>query len=57
MLASSALLKDFRQEQGSVYVLMVDCICPGKGQYKILSRTFAYGDSGLDLYFNCELVP
>jgi len=34
-----------------------DCICPGKEQYKILSRTFAYSDSGLDIYFNCELVP
>ncbi len=34
-----------------------DCICPGKGKYKILSRTFGYHSSGLTVYFLCELVP
>ena len=34
-----------------------DCICPGKGTYKILKRTFAYGDSGLTVYFECQAVP
>jgi hypothetical protein len=33
------------------------CICPGKGKYKILSRTFAYSSSGLDVYFDCAPVP
>jgi hypothetical protein len=33
-----------------------DCICPGEGQYKILSRTFNYSDSGLEIIFNCEPV-
>jgi hypothetical protein len=34
-----------------------DCVCPGKGQYEILSRTFAYADSGLTIYFNCKPTP
>jgi hypothetical protein len=34
-----------------------DYICPGKGQYKILTRTFNYAEAGLTVYFLCEAVP
>jgi hypothetical protein len=34
-----------------------DCVCPGKGDYRILNRTFSYDSSGLTIYFDCEPVP
>jgi hypothetical protein len=31
-----------------------DSVCPGKGQFKIVNRTFAYSPSGLTIYYLCE---
>ena len=43
----------FADMRGIPIPMIGDCICPGKGKFKVLSRTFSY-DSGLTVYYACE---
>jgi hypothetical protein len=37
-----------------IHVPMIgDSVCPGKGKFKVVSRTFSY-ESGLTMYYLCE---
>jgi len=44
----------FEDARGIPIPTIGDCINPGKGEYKILSRTFSFDDPNFTIYFNCE---
>jgi len=43
----------FEDMRGIPIPLIGDSVCPGKGKFKVISRTFSY-DKGLTMYYLCE---
>jgi len=54
---TEAMQQTWDDLRGIPVPLIGDWICPGKGDYRILNRTFSYDESGVTVYFLCELVP
>jgi hypothetical protein len=44
----------FKDMRGIHIPMIGDSVCPGKGSFKVVSRTFSYDDSGLTMYYLCE---
>jgi hypothetical protein len=42
----------FNDMRGIPIPMIGDSVCPGKGKFKVVSRTFSY-DSGLTMYYLC----